>query len=83
MLGTPGETRTLDLRVRNPLLFHLSYGSLARAEGFEPPFQVLETRTLPLSYAHLFNCQKIPFLLVGVERLELPTSGSQARRSSS
>ena len=37
MPGTPGETRTLDTWGRNPLLYPLSYGSMARAEGIELP----------------------------------------------
>ena len=37
------STRGVETHCSNPL----SYGSVARAEGIEPPRQVLETCTLP------------------------------------
>ena len=61
--GTPGEIRTLDRWGRNPLLFPLSYGSMARAEGLEPPRQVLETCALPVEL-HPCNLLSTPIQLL-------------------
>ena len=46
-IGAAGEARTRDPRVKDPLLFWLSYDGMVRAGGFEPPLLVPKTRALP------------------------------------
>ena len=88
-LNEPGGIRTLDLRLRRPLLypaelqthfplFEASHFSVRkRVMGIEPTYPAWKAGVLPLNYTRIFNCSQ-----VGVTGFEPATSWSQTRRSS-
>ena len=88
-LNEPGGIRTLDLRLRRPLLYpaelqthsslneNLSFSNEKRVMGIEPTYPAWKAGVLPLNYTRIFNCSQ-----VGVTGFEPATSWSQTRRSS-
>ena len=80
----PGGIRTLDLRLRRPLLYpaelqthsslneNLSFSNEKRVMGIEPTYPAWKAGVLPLNYTRK----------VGVTGFEPATSWSQTRRSS-
>ena len=80
----PGGIRTLDLRLRRPLLYpaelqthfslneNLSFSNEKRVMGIEPTYPAWKAGVLPLNYTRE----------VGVTGFEPATSWSQTRRSS-
>ncbi len=89
----PGGIRTLDLRLRRPLLYPAElqtrinfipvyrlltdYSVRKRVMGIEPTYPAWKAGVLPLNYTRIFNCSQ-----VGVTGFEPATSWSQTRRSS-
>ena len=81
----PGGIRTLDLRLRRPLLYpaelqthsslneNLSFSNEKRVMGIEPTYPAWKAGVLPLNYTRIS---------VGVTGFEPATSWSQTRRSS-
>ena len=60
--GTSGRARTFDPRIKNPLLYRLSYGSLIGAETLA---------ISPMSCKLRFNC-RLSLLDVGAHRRQTP-----------
>ena len=89
----PGGIRTLDLRLRRPLLYPAElqtrinfipvyrlltdYSVRKRVMGIEPTYPAWKAGVLPLNYTRILNCSQ-----VGVTGFEPATSWSQTRRSS-
>ena len=81
----PGGIRTLDLRLRRPLLYpaelqthsslneNLSFSNEKRVMGIEPTYPAWKAGVLPLNYTRR---------MIGVTGFEPATSWSQTRRSS-
>ena len=84
-LNEPGGIRTLDLRLRRPLLYpaelqthsslneNLSFSNEKRVMGIEPTYPAWKAGVLPLNYTRIS---------IGVTGFEPATSWSQTRRSS-
>ena len=84
-LNEPGGIRTLDLRLRRPLLYpaelqthfslneNLSFSNEKRVMGIEPTYPAWKAGVLPLNYTRR---------MIGVTGFEPATSWSQTRRSS-
>ena len=75
IVGAAGGNRTHDLMLTRQLLYRLSYYSviLERMKGIEPSPSGWKPGALPLSYIRIY--------LVCLERLELPTYGTQNHRT--
>ena len=84
-VNEPGGIRTLDLRLRRPLLYpaelqthfslneNLSFSNEKRVMGIEPTYPAWKAGVLPLNYTRR---------MIGVTGFEPATSWSQTRRSS-
>ena len=84
-VNEPGGIRTLDLRLRRPLLYpaelqthsslneNLSFSNEKRVMGIEPTYPAWKAGVLPLNYTRIS---------IGVTGFEPATSWSQTRRSS-
>ena len=84
-VNEPGGIRTLDLRLRRPLLYpaelqthsslneNLSFSNEKRVMGIEPTYPAWKASVLPLNYTRR---------MIGVTGFEPATSWSQTRRSS-
>ena len=79
-INEPGGIRTLDLRLRRPLLYpaelrtlNASFALAKRVMGIEPTYPAWKAGVLPLNYTRIS---------IGVTGFEPATSWSQTRRSS-
>ena len=72
-LNEPGGIRTLDLRLRRPLLYPTELQTHKRVMGIEPTYLAWKASVLPLNYTRIN---------IGVTGFEPATSWSQTRRSS-
>ena len=71
-VNEPGGIRTLDLRLRRPLLYPAELQTHKRVMGIEPTYPAWKAGVLPLNYTRI----------IGVTGFEPATSWSQTRRSS-